>query len=198
MAAGLQIEILDASSAKKYLEQIAQLRMTVFRDFPYLYDGNIDYERKYLETYFQSPGARVVLCRDQDKVVGASTVIPMSDEDQSLQRPLANAGIDPKTVMYFGESVLLSDYRGRGAGRAFFVERLKHAESYPGIKKAAFCAVQRASDHPLRPKNYQPLDGLWQSFGFNSVPGLTCTMTWKQIDETQESAKTLQYWLRDI
>lgn len=198
MASGLQIEILDASSAKKYLEDIAQLRMTVFRDFPYLYDGNIDYERTYLETYFQSPGARVVLCRDVDKVVGASTVIPMKDEDQNLQQPLVTAGIDPTTVMYFGESVLLSDYRGQGAGKAFFVERLKHARSSVGIKKAAFCAVQRPSDHPLRPKSYQPLDGLWQSFGFSSVPGLTCTMTWKQIDETHESAKTLQFWLRDI
>lgn len=198
MAAGLQIEILDASSAKKYLEDIAQLRMTVFRDFPYLYDGSIDYERTYLETYFQSPGARVVLCRDGDKVVGASTVIPMKDEDQNLQQPLVTAGIDPTTVMYFGESVLLSDYRGQGAGKAFFVERLKHARASTGIKKAAFCAVQRPSDHPLRPKGYQPLDGLWQSFGFNSVPGLTCTMTWKQIDETHESAKTLQFWLRDI
>lgn len=198
MAVGLQIEILDSSTAKKYLEEIAQLRMTVFRDFPYLYDGNIAYERSYLETYFQSPGARVVLCRDGERVVGASTVIPMRDEDENLKAPLRAAGIDPAEVMYFGESVLLSSYRGRGAGKAFFVERLKHAQSTPGIRKAAFCAVQRPANHPLRPQGHQPLDGLWHSFGFHPVPGLTCTMTWKQIDEPHESAKTLQFWLRDL
>jgi hypothetical protein len=198
MAQGLQIEILDATAAKQYLEDLARLRMTVFRDFPYLYDGNLHFERKYLETYFQSKGARVVLCRDGNKVVGASAVIPLKDEDEALKNPFIQAGHNIDEIMYFGESVLLSDYRGRGAGKIFFQERIKHAQNTKGIKHAAFCAVQRPSDHPLRPKNHLPLDGLWQSFGFQPVPGLTCSMSWKQIDESNESPKTLQFWMRDI
>ena len=198
MAQGLQIEILDATAAKQYLEDLARLRMTVFRDFPYLYDGDLVYERKYLENYFKSSGACVVLCRDGGKVVGASTVIPLKDEDDALKNPFKEAGHSIDGIMYFGESVLLSDYRGRGVGKVFFQERIKHVQNTSGIKHAAFCAVQRPTDHPLRPKGYQSLDGLWQSFGFQAVPGLTCSMSWKQIDESTESPKTLQFWMRDI
>ena len=36
---------------ESYLEDLAQLRIKVFRAFPYLYDGSIDYEMSYLETY---------------------------------------------------------------------------------------------------------------------------------------------------
>ncbi len=198
MPDGVQIAFFNASAAKKYLREIAQLRMTVFRDFPYLYDGNLAYEEKYLETYFRSPRAGVILCQRDGEVVGASTVIPLADEDDALKVPFAVAGFDVEEIMYFGESVLLNSCRGLGIGKAFFQERLAHARRTPGITKAAFCAVVRAPEHPLRPAAYRPLTGLWESFGFKEVPGLTCSMSWKQIDEASESAKTLQFWLRDL
>ena len=38
-------------SKYKVTDDIASLRLKVFKDFPYLYDGNIEYEHKYLERY---------------------------------------------------------------------------------------------------------------------------------------------------
>jgi len=198
MSARVQIKTLNGSEAQTYLDALAGLRIAVFRDFPYLYDGDLDYERKYLATYFRSPDARVVLCLDGDKVVGASTAIPLAQEDEAFQRPFLAAGHAVDEVMYFGESVLLRDYRGRGVGKSFFEERLAHARSTPGIKRAAFCAVVREKQHPLMPASHRPLDGLWQSFGFHPALGLECQLSWKQIDETHESLKTLQFWIREL
>ena len=43
------------------LPDLARLRMTVFRDWPYLYDGTLEYEEKYLANFAKAKGA-VVIC----------------------------------------------------------------------------------------------------------------------------------------
>ncbi|NDE35472.1 MAG: GNAT family N-acetyltransferase, partial [Gammaproteobacteria bacterium] len=58
---------------RPFLKDLADLRMEVFRDFPYLYDGTAEYEEKYLETYTRCPDSLVVLVLDGDRVVGATT-----------------------------------------------------------------------------------------------------------------------------
>jgi len=194
----LQIKTLSGTLAREYLSEIAHLRITVFRDYPYLYEGTLSYEEKYLETYFRCPEARLMLCFDGKKLVGASTAIPLQHEDPSFQKPLIERGIDVSTVMYFGESMLLPKYRGRGIGKRFFEERLKHSLEHPGIRKAIFCTVIRPSNHPMKPKDYRPLDSLWTSFGFAPVEGLTCELEWQQMDETKPSPKTLQFWVREL
>jgi hypothetical protein len=53
MPPSIQIKILtghDAELAAR-MNDVARLRITVFREFPYLYDGNFDYEKKYLASY---------------------------------------------------------------------------------------------------------------------------------------------------
>ena len=37
------------------MEALAAQRIRVFREFPYLYDGDVGYEREYLATYVHSP-----------------------------------------------------------------------------------------------------------------------------------------------
>ena len=70
--------VLTGEALAAALEDVARLRIRVFRDFPYLYDGDADYERDYLRAY-QSPGAVVVAAMDGDRVVGAATGAPMAD-----------------------------------------------------------------------------------------------------------------------
>src|SRR5690606_24434980 len=38
-------------AVRPYLEEVARLRMQVFADWPYLYAGDMDYERDYLAAY---------------------------------------------------------------------------------------------------------------------------------------------------
>ena len=72
---------------KSYLPDLAQLRIRVFRDFPYLYDGTVAYEEKYLETYTRCAESIVVLVLDGSKVVGATTGLPMSAETEEAMTP---------------------------------------------------------------------------------------------------------------
>lgn len=115
----LIVETVRGTQVLPHLAAVAQLRIAVFRAWPYLYDGDADYERGYLAAYAASPDSVFVLARDGDTVIGASTGLPLLDDSDAFHAPFRAAGIDPASVFYFGESVLLPDYRGQGIGHAF-------------------------------------------------------------------------------
>jgi len=98
-------------------------------------------------------------------------------------------------VLYFGESLLLPEYRGRGIGHRFFDLREQHAGKL-GLPLTAFCAVDRPPDHPKRPDDYRPLDGFWTSRGYVKRAGLRAVFDWKEIGASVESPHSLTFWLR--
>lgn len=193
----IDIRTFSGDAARRYFEDLARLRITVFRDFPYLYDGSEDYERKYLATYAKSAGAVFVLAFNGNKVVGASTGMPMIDETEEVRAPFLTAGYNPDKMFYFGESVLLPDYRGHGIGVQFFEEREAHARKL-GLTTCTFCAVERAVDHPRRPADYVPLNTFWKKRGYTHHPELNTTFTWQDLDEEAQSAKPLSFWIREL
>jgi GNAT superfamily N-acetyltransferase len=187
---------LAGSDILPYIDALAELRIMVFREFPYLYDGSFVYEQKYLKRYTTSDKTVVVLALDGDKVVGASTGMPMSEEDPMVRRPFESAGLDPNSYFYFGESVLLQAYRGKGIGVRFFQEREAHALGL-GFSMTTFCAVDRPVDHPRIPADYQPLHSFWKKRGYVMHPELKATFKWQDLDEDTESDKQLTFWIKD-
>lgn len=198
MPKSVRIERKSGPALIPYIPELARLRIEVFRDFPYLYDGTMDYEEKYLQTYIDHPDSVIVLAFDADdnKIVGASTAIPMRDETPELQQPFLEHGYDINEVFYCSESVLDKAYRGLGLGVKFFEEREAHAAELGGFKHITFCCVERPADHPLRPKDYVPLDKFWNKRGYYKHPELTTTYTWKDLDDTEETAKPMTFWLK--
>lgn len=180
------------------LDAVARLRIEVFREWPYLYEGSLDYERDYLETYSRSPGAVCVLARDGDEVVGASTALPLVDETDEVREPFREAGIAPETVFYFGESVLRAGYRGRGVGVRFFEEREAAARSHGGMRWCAFCAVIRDPADPRRPADYQPLDGFWRNRGFEPRADMRTGFRWREVGASSETEQPMSFWLKAL
>lgn len=179
-------------------EALAALRIRVFRDFPYLYEGHLDYEREYLKTYSNAPKAFLMGAFYRKNMVGATTCIPLEDETEEVKKPFLDAGMNVGEIFYFGESILLPEYRGLGIGNRFFDAREAHAASFGTYKFTCFCAVQRSADHPARPADYQPLDPFWTKRGYRRVPELVSQFEWLDIGERQPSSKPMVYWMRPI
>ncbi|WP_126975072.1 GNAT family N-acetyltransferase [Frigidibacter oleivorans] len=193
----MRVAPLTGPALQAALDDVARLRIAVFRDWPYLYDGDLDYERRYLEGYHNSPGAVVVGAFDGDRLVGAATGTPMEDHAAEFGAAFAGQGVDLSAIFYCAESVLLPDYRGRGIGHAFFDKREAHARAL-GRTQAAFCAVMRPEDHPARPPGYRPLDAFWRGRGYAPLPGVVARFGWKDLGEAAESDKPLQFWMRAL
>lgn len=192
----IEIVRISGNAVTPHLAEVAALRIRVFREFPYLYDGSETYERDYLEVYAESDRSVIVLAIDDGKIMGASTGLPLTDADEAFRKPFEAAGIDPDTVFYFGESVLEKSRRGQGIGNRFFDERETHALEH-GFSVTAFCAVERDPDHPLRPENHRPNDSLWTKRGYTKTPEMKAGLAWKQIDSNEsEVPNTLVFWMK--
>ncbi|MBI1227299.1 MAG: GNAT family N-acetyltransferase [Bacteroidetes bacterium] len=179
-------------------EPLAKLRIAVFHDFPYLYEGSLDYEMEYLKIYANSPDSFLFAAFDGHEMVGATTCIPLKDETEDVREPFERAGFGISTIFYFGESILLSQYRGLGLGHRFFDEREAHARSFELIKFTCFCGVIRPLEHPARPADYRPLNDFWKKRGYQPVIGLLSEFEWLDIGETAPTMKLMQYWMKNL
>jgi len=193
----LHIERLSGEALAPFIDSIAQLRIDIFRDFPYLYEGDMEYERCYLQTYLNSQQAAVVLVRENDQVVGASTCLPLQDEEEPFKLPLSELGYDTNKIFYLAESVLQQQYRGNGLGVKFFQERESYARELGNYEHTCFCAVQRAKQHPMRPSNYTPLHDFWRKRGYSPLDA-HAKYTWLDVGDAYATEKQLQFWIKAL
>ena len=193
----VEVRRLSREEAQDAFDDLARLRIEVFRDFPYLYAGDFAYERRYLATLLASPGAVVIGALDGGRLVGAATASPLSDHFDEFAAPFVAAGLDPAEFFYFGESVLKAEYRGRGVGVRFFEERERAARE-AGFPRCVFSAVVRPADHPLRPAGYVPLDAFWMKRGYACIDGLATGFSWRDVGEAEETVKPMEFWQKRL
>lgn len=188
---------LTGAALDAALDDVAALRIAVFRDWPYLYDGTLDYERRYLETYRNSPGAILVGAFDGGRLIGAATGTPMEDHAEEFAAAFAGLDLPLNQIFYCAESVLLPEFRGQGIGHRFFDAREGHARAL-GRSHVAFCSVIRPTNHPLRPNAARSNDAFWRKRGYAPLPGVTAAFSWTDLGEAEPSLKPLQFWMRAL
>lgn len=179
-----------------YLDDAARLRIEVFRDYPYLYDGSPDHEREYLQHYSDCAQSLFVCAIVGGNIVGISTALPLAAADASFQDPFRHAGMNVEEIFYLGESVLLPEYRGRGIGHAFFDHREAQARKLD-CKVTTFCSVIRPSTHPMQPPDYRSNDVFWQKRGYMRN-GLSTHLSWKECGNAEETMHELEFWSREL
>jgi GNAT superfamily N-acetyltransferase len=193
----IDVRPLQGPDLEAALDAVAGLRITVFRDWPYLYDGSPEYERAYLEAYRDNPGALIVGAFHEGRLVGASTSTPMEEHAPEFSAPFNALGIPTASILYGAESVLLRPYRGIGLGHRFIDLREAHARAL-GRTHVAFCSVIRPDDHPARPAVYRTNDAFWRGRGYETLPGAIARFSWKDLGDTVETEKSLQFWMRAL
>ncbi|MEJ2035792.1 MAG: GNAT family N-acetyltransferase [Maritimibacter sp.] len=189
--------VLTGDDLVAALPDVARLRIEVFRAWPYLYNGSLDYEERYLQSYRESERAVVVGAFDGAALVGAATGTPMEDHADDFAKAFAGTGYDLTDIFYCAESVLLPEYRGQGIGHAFFDAREAHARAL-GRRYAAFCGVIRPDDHPARPVDYRPLDAFWRKRGYEKLDGVMAEFSWTDLGGRAQSPHELQFWIQEL
>ncbi len=193
----MRVYALTRAALPNALPDLARLRIEVFRDFPYLYDGSLDSEASYLSALIASKDCIIVTAEDNGKIVGCATGSALCGHHKEFAAPFEQYDYDPSQIFYCGESVLLFAFRGRGLGHQFFDLREAHAIEC-GYRYAAFCAVVRSAGHPLRPADYSPLDSFWNKRGYSKTPGTVASFSWKEAGESGESEHAMQFWIREL
>lgn len=193
----LEVRALAGSEIADALRDLARLRIEVFRAWPYLYDGDAAYEERYLRGYADDPAATLVAARDGDRIVGASSGLPLEAHGDAKHLILPDAAPDRSRIYYCAESVLLPEYRGRGVGGRFFDLR-EEAARRAGFSATLFAAVIRAADDPRRPVDHRSLEPFWRKRGYAPLPGASLSIAWKDVGTPGETRKEFAVWMRPL
>lgn len=160
----IEITLLHGSEITNYTELIGQWRIQYFREFPYLYQGTMEYEAKYLAGLVSNPHAVVAVARDNAQIIGFVTALPLvSDFDivKEFNAHFQTLNRNIQDYCYIGEIIIHPDYRGNGLALEM-TQRIEQDMQQRGFKGACFLCVVRDPDHPLRPADYLEIDGLCQ------------------------------------
>ena len=80
----IDVRVLTGAALDAALDDVARLRIIVFREWPYLYDGDLEYEREYLNAYRNNPAAVLVGAFEGAELIGAATGTPMLDHEDEF------------------------------------------------------------------------------------------------------------------
>ena len=187
------MQILRGSEIKDCIDRLGGFRIQIFREYPYLYDGSIEYERTYLSRYSMAPESLCLILEDALGIVGACTGIPLAREDSEFQN--AFVGENKEEVYYIGEVMLRADSRGKKLGSSLMSTALDLIDSNK-FKKISLCTVDRGLNHPREPLSYSPPDYLWKKYGFEKSGNLMAYLDWKDVGQDVETRKPLNIWFR--
>ncbi len=81
----IQIKTVPVAQAKYHEQEIAEMRLKLFSEYPYLYEGTHDIEQQYLQRYFISNQSLVVLVFNKEKIVGLSLGLPLIESTPHIR-----------------------------------------------------------------------------------------------------------------
>jgi len=187
-----------------FIDEISNLRIHAFREFPYLYSGDdIDYERKYTQDYAKNEKALLILVEHGDKIIGALTGLPLAASSpivQDVQTLFQANKQDINKAYYLGELILDKDYRyGLDLIRKMYhpYEAQIKAWCYETIY---MLTVKREENHPLKPKNYKSQNRLWERAKFYKT-GITSQFHWPTIQadlSIKEMNNDMELWKKEL
>ncbi|MDD2900451.1 MAG: GNAT family N-acetyltransferase [Desulfuromonadaceae bacterium] len=190
-------QLLTGTAIADALDDLATLRLDIFPEYPYLYQGRMADELIYLSTYAEAPDAGVILAYDGLTVIGAATGMPLIHEDARMFDAFARASFPLDEVYYVGELLLRPAYRNCGLGRKLLDLFESHIRSLGCYRRLTCATVERPDDHLLRPRDYIPITRFLARTGFARLPGVTTSFMWRETDGVKRD-HTMQFWIKDL
>ena len=196
----ITIKTILGKDIAHYIEFLAEFRIQAFRDFPYLYAGDIENERKYLNSYLTNPQAMLVLAMEKERIIGFLVGIPLVSDFPALEgirEHCVKQGLDPSEVYYCGEGIVAPAYQSKGLMSRIYSLYEVQLKKW-GFKHVSFMTVKRSKRHPLKPKHYLDSVSIWRHKGFQPI-GYEISLNWPTILSTgnvKNSKNQLMFWLK--
>ena len=194
---GIRIETYRASEIQPHIKDIVNICNHIYREYPYLYNGEHAGYQSYLESYSQRDHSIICCAYDGSKVIGFAAGIPMVETKDLYKETLLENGYRLENLFYLGEFGLEPQYRWQGIEEALYDKIESHARR-KGFETICLWELDDSAHTQYRPQEYIPKDELLNKLGFVSKPYLNFQIFWTNIDELQESAHLAVYWTKTL
>ena len=190
-------------SIVEVLDDVSRLRMELFRDYPYCYAGNLDYEQNYLRGLSENHESLVIAAYAENELVGTATALPLESSADILEGArdrFSNAGLRPEICYYYSEILVRPGQRRRGIAGEFYRRRDATARRL-GYSTLCFAALDTSTLARVKPARYFDPSDLWRRMGFVSNPELYVDYHWPTLQADGSSVDTehrLYFWVRHL
>ncbi|MEO9257235.1 MAG: GNAT family N-acetyltransferase [Crocinitomicaceae bacterium] len=174
------IKIFTKDDVSPLLLFVATLRINIFREYPYLYEGNLKEEMDDLEHCAQLTNNALAIAFYKETPVGFLYGIPLKEFASHFENPVLDLfrekNLNPETCYYFADIIVLPEHRGNSLSKKLFNVLEVYAQEQ-GYHSASF--ITESHDiHPLKPANYKSLEPLWHSLQYKKTR-LTSYGSWQ-------------------
>lgn len=190
-------QLLTGAAITGAVDDLATLRLEIFPEYPYLYQGRREDELAYLNSYAEAPDACVILACDGLTVIGAATGMPLVHEDAQMRDAFAGTAFPLNEVYYVGELLFYPAYRNGGLGSKLLAQLENRIRSLGRYRHLTCATVERPDDHPLRPHDYIPITRFLARTGFVRLRGVTTHFTWRETDGVKRD-HPMQFWSKEL
>ena len=190
-------ELVTGAAIAVVLDSLASLRLEIFREYPYLYDGRREDELAYLKSYAEAPDACVILAHDEGAVVGAATGMPFIHEGAQMLPAIAASQYNVEKLYYVGELLLYPAYRNKGLGLQLLGQLEQQIHSLGRYQHLVCATVERPAAHLLQPDVYVPITRFLARTGFDLMPGVTTSFAWRETDGIRRD-HPMQFWVKEL
>ncbi len=197
----LKFKIYYDKEILPWIDTIATFRLTEFREFPYLYVGNLESEKKYLRSYSEIKGSALALAFSDEEVVAIATGTPLLSDVEAVPGAaeiFLQHGFVSKDFYYFGEFIVKPHFRHKGITKKLLSELTNYVKSL-GYNNICIMTVDREINHPLKPVDYQDSANIWEKLGFIKTM-MKIHIKWPTIsldNKVEMQDNSLSFWIRD-
>ncbi len=191
----VQTQILKGQETTRYISDLATLRISYFREYPYFYQVNPSAEKEYLETYSISPNTLFVVAGEES--IGILTGCPLTESAEHYQRPFIDNNRDLDKVFCLGEFVFQNGYENEIIQKKMYKqleEQIQKEQIYNQI--LVYELVQLENE--FAPPGYVSIEEFWNKMGFIKQDDLTFSIPWEDSRTNRVVDHSLVAWLKNI
>lgn len=196
-----ELKLLTGQDIKPVIGFVAQKRLDTFCEYPYLYEGTMEYERAYLENFsIPENNAAIAMAYYNQKAIGFVTAIPLIHAEivQESLPSLENEGINTKKCFYISEGIVDQEHRKQKIALRLYglIKKYAHEKGFT-IESVL---NESHEEHPLKPKNYIDINNTFIAHGaVKTITTLKAIWPTFQVDgSVKEQEHVLQYWVKNL
>ena len=189
----MKIIFLHGKEILPYIDRIIQLRIQLFKGWPYLYEGSLEYEESYFEGYVSSDLSTAVLVLDHDQVVGCAIGLPVAESLKEIGQIFKDQGQPSGKSYYLSDLLLQEEYRGKKIGQNMVQTLEKAVMGLQDFSAIYLCEIVRDPKDSRKPPHLHSLDKFWDKQGYEIVPDWLIQLKWLEVGAKKPISHDLRF-----
>lgn len=193
----ITFQLVKGLDTIEYIDTLAEKRIDAFKAFPYLYLGNLQQEKDFLNTFCQSENARMVILQSQNSIIGLATASPLKEAFEQCQNAFKPTVFHIDQMLYIGECIIDKEFQHQGLGRKVNA-LLENDAKLNHFKFTTFCSVIRSLDDDRMPKSYHQPSDILKKYGYTKHDNIRCEFEWPMVPSGQTQKNEMVFWIKSL